>query len=320
MTRVSFFIDHAGRTGGVKVAFRHAGLLRDDGVDAVMVQSSPGAPAWFDAPDVPILDVRAWTPTPGEVTVVPEDTRFTLSSLARAPVRRVMLCQNHFLVGRGLDGATDVRDLGIEHVIATGTEIAAHVRRRFPGLPVSVVPLAVDPAVFRPRRKRLAVAVIPRKRMTEFYHLRDSLRSFRPRWRAVPWLVLVNADEPNVAATLGEAAVFLSLARLEGVGLAALEAMACGCLVCGFHGHGGREFATAANGIWVADDDLDAALAALDRALEAAADGTAGWRVAAARETAGRYTPARERRALLDAWRTILGGDGAAVPEAAAFP
>ena len=38
------------------------------------------------------------------------------------------------------------------------------------------------------------------------------------------------------------ATIFLTFSNQEGFGLPPVEAMACGCLVVGYHGHGGKEF------------------------------------------------------------------------------
>ena len=46
-----------------------------------------------------------------------------------------------------------------------------------------------------------------------------------------------------------------------------LEAMASGCIVVGFHGSGGLEYATDANGIWLRPDHLEAAADALAQAV-----------------------------------------------------
>ena len=69
------------------------------------------------------------------------------------------------------------------------------------------------------------------------------------------------------AAAMGEAGVFLSLGRLESLGLTPLEAMACGCIVAGFTGIGGQEYASPANGFWAAEDDFPSCIKQLRAAL-----------------------------------------------------
>ena len=47
----------------------------------------------------------------------------------------------------------------------------------------------------------------------------------------------------KVASALQEAMLFLSCGHPEGFGLPLAEAIACGCLVVGYHGLAGRDFA-----------------------------------------------------------------------------
>ena len=63
----------------------------------------------------------------------------------------------------------------------------------------------------------------------------DPLADFRIR-------PIVNLDETGVAACLRESLIFLSLGQHEGLPLPPAEAMACGAIVVGYDGFGGREY------------------------------------------------------------------------------
>ncbi|HYH21347.1 MAG TPA: hypothetical protein VD995_22285 [Azospirillum sp.] len=304
MGRILYYCEQSRIAGGIKVSYRHVDTLRRNGFDAAIVHKRVQPPNWFAVPDVPILPVDEVVLSPRDVIVIGEDSRFTLRGVVRTPAHKVLLCQNHFYVAYGLDGARDYSDFGIEAALTSGDVITAFLRRRFPGLPVATAHLAIDPALYRPRAKRLRIAAIPRKRPREMHYIRDLLRAGYPEHADVGWAVLEDADEALVARVLGESAVFLSLARLEGVGLTGLEAMASGCAVTGFLGDGGREYASAENGWWVdGDEDLDGAVRQLAACLTAVRNGTAGARIAAGRATAARYTAEREERELLAFWR-----------------
>lgn len=86
----------------------------------------------------------------------------------------------------------------------------------------------------------------------------------------------------------------------EGFGLPPLEAMSAGCLVVGFAGGGGREYARPANGLWCSEDDVESVIHALARALDMLEDRPrlAGEYVAQGLDTARRYSRDRTRRAL----------------------
>jgi glycosyltransferase involved in cell wall biosynthesis len=83
-----------------------------------------------------------------------------------------------------------------------------------------------------------------------------------------------------------------------------IEAMASGCIVVGFHGYGGMEYAGTENGFWFSPEFLEEVV----DALAAIANGLEGndAKLAAMREagfaTAARYTPALTKEALARAY------------------
>ena len=119
---------------------------------------------------------------------------------------------------------------------------------------------------------------------------------------------LERASESEVAATLGRAALFLSLARLEGLGITALEAMASGCLTVGFTGIGGREFATSENGFWAEEDDCEQVVEDLLRAAAMYDRGDPAFAatVAAGQAAAAAWSHQRFREALGRFWTGYL--------------
>lgn len=308
MGRICYFVDQGRIAGGIKVAYRHVAALRRNGLDAMIVHRRAERPGWFAVPDVPVAAFDDLAFGTDDVVVVPEDARHSLRTAAQLPSRTVMFCQNHFYLASGLAGARDLSSFGIEAVVTSGDEIAGFLRRRFPDMPVSTVHLGIDPDLYRPAPdKRLQIAAVPRKRPYEFKFIRDLVDFACPQSRRFAWVELVDRSEAEVAQAMAESAVFLSLARLEGVGLTGLEAMACGCAVTGFLGGGGREFGTEENGWWAPDEDCDGAADRLAACLQAVLDGSAAMRIDAGRATAARYTLEREEAELLAFWHGVLG-------------
>ena len=307
MTKRIFYVTpQQGIKGGIKVAYQHVAALRRHGFDAAIIHQTAQAPSWFSVPGVPVLAGQECSAGADDVLVFGEDVPDTLRALANHPARKVVLNQNHFNTPVGLGDASDYREFGVAAVVTTGDVITNYIVRRFPGLPVTTVHLTIDPAVFRPLDKVLRIAVVPRKRPLEFRYIQDLLRAQYPRWKALDWAVLEGASEDLVARVLGRSAVFLSLARFEGVGLTALEAMSCGCAVAGFDGIGGREYATSENGFWAPEDDLDSAVKQLAACLQAIMAGSASTLIAAGQATAETYTLVRMETELVAFWRDFL--------------
>lgn len=112
----------------------------------------------------------------------------------------------------------------------------------------------------------------------------------------------------QVAQVLAESQVFASLSHFEGLGLPPLEAMAVGCLVSGWTGHGGSEYATPENGRWVPEGDLEAFVHALAADVQADAS-VVQTRRAAGQATAARFDMAQFEADLSAAWHHVLGDE-----------
>lgn len=291
-------------TGGHKMIIRHVEALNDMGFEAVIHTGGANpTPDWLSHS----AEFRRNEPLRhDDWLVIPDDATPALRHFAPFPNRKIVFLQNHFLAAEnGIGVLTEQEAAPYADFMACSRTVAAWIATYFPGVAVAVVPAFADERLFRPHaaKDRLVVST-PRKREFEVRVIRHA---FFARYRpATPfeWGTLVSATEQQVARTFGRAAIFLSLSRFEGLGMTTLEAMACGCLVAGFTGIGGREYATSANGFWVGEDDCDAAAAAL---AEAAAlvdrnDPRVAQMTEAARETAAHWSHQAFLKALEAFW------------------
>jgi hypothetical protein len=291
--------------GGVRISHHHVRLLVKNGYDAAILLRQDRPQPFFQS-DVPIqLLSSEFRARRGDIYVVPEPWGDILAQLSDKAVRKIVFCQNHFYIPHGLGRHRDYAAYGVDTVLCCGDVIAAFLRGTFGLRRVPIVHNAIDQALFKPAAKRRQIALMPRKMAKEAEFVRMCLRLRHPAFAEVPWVPIDMVPEPEVARLLGESAVFLCLSRLEGVGLPPLEAMAAGCLVVGFTGGGGLEFATPENGYWCQSDDLIGTADGLARALALFDGDPAGYRVrrAAAAETARRYDLERMERELLAFWR-----------------
>ncbi len=294
-------------TGGIKMAFRHVETLRQAGFDAHVATPDAQPPGWFQTTASP-LPLEALAPAT-DVLVFPENHAGFFRHFAPWSNRKVVFCQNQFMIYRGLDGQSDYADFGVTDVLCPGQQVAAFCRRRCPKQTIHLVPYPLDERLFVPRPpKRLQIAYAPRKRPLEAAFVRDLFRADNPAWAAIPWVPLAKMSEAEVARVLGESALYLSLCRFEALPLSLLEALASGCVVAGFTGWGGRDFATSANGWWAAEDDCLDAAAQLTQAARLVIEGGDRLRqmVDAAVSTAAVYSRERFVRQLTACWRQLL--------------
>lgn len=299
--------------GGVKVTYQHAGILSDAGYD-VMIYQPDGRPTWIDVPErITICD--HFTATDDDVLVFPEVLKEILLELATTPFpgKKVLFCQNPFYLYSYSHSGEALTDMGFSHFIVPGRETAQSFSSilRLPN--VHVVPNSVDTSLFHPRAKKLCIATNPRKWPAEggnsaLSHMIKSMLHLKyPETRDIPWYLLENMSQHEVAEIMGFSAIFLALSRQEALPLTPLEAMASRCALVGFHGTGGKDYATHRNGHWFSPEQCEEIVDCLaqlicefkhqssriDRMLDDA------------EKTAHRYSIAATRDAVLQAYGAI---------------
>lgn len=310
MTRIVYMTPSVNsKSGGNKMVFRHVEALRALGFEAVVrhsVRMRP--PAWFrhEAPtEDDTVPLRA-----DDILVLPEDAQEVLRACAGLPNRKVLFCQNPYaLASYGLAGLSPELRAQYRTFMACGVGVAGLIARFFDYELISVVPGFADERFFRPAVKEQLIACSPRHRKVEQMAIRYMFERLHPSAGAWRWEPMETFSEQEVADVMGRASVFLSLARMEALSLTTLEAMASECLVAGFTGIGVREYASAVNGLWVGEDDCEAAAHALVQAVVLAerGGGAAALMRHAAAATAGQWSHAAFVQALAAFWRDRMG-------------
>ena len=302
--------DNPSPSGGVKIIYDHVLHLTKAGYPAFVVHARDGfRPPWFHR-DIPVLyTARGFQVTPQDALVIPEDFTAALFAAKDITAKKFVFCQNHFHIFAGLPDGETWRSLNIGGVIATSDQIRSFVQWALGYADVPVIPCAIQPEMFCPEVKRLQIAVMPRKRAFEVKFIRDTFHHVFGEHRDVPWVILDGASEEEVAGTLRHSAVFLSMNRFEGFGLPPLEAMACGCIVVGFHGWGGLDYVSSDNGFWCEEENLTECVKKLGEVctlFKKNGEGLTRMRYRAM-ETAAVYRPERQKDTLLDFWRKVMG-------------
>ena len=284
------------------MSWRSVELLREEGFDAyVLHRSRSFRPRWFRS-DAAVQWIDAdFRPKRDDILVLPENHRFAYQ-VATEIKHRIIYCQGLYTVYRGFARMPDWRTW-CNHILCSSLTIADFVRDVLRFERRTHIPCYVDRTLFHPEPKRLQIAYMPRKRRREAAFIRECFRELAPDLRHISWVPIDGKSEEQAAAILRQSAAFVSLSKLEGFGLPALEAMACGCLVTGFPAGGGREYATPDNADWV--DEWDLVGCARKLATRLRDEASHAPRVRAALRTADAYPITRTREALTRFWTTI---------------
>ena len=290
-------------SGGHFVSLEHIAALNRVGFNAKVYYVGP--PDGFANFTVPA--VRAGAPLlPDDIIVVGEDHKPLLQQLKSMSCIRVLHNQNPYYTFAGFDSATDLISYPLARVIVPSTFCAERLKAMGMTQPISRVRPAV-PDYFAPAEKRLQIAFSPRKRMIEALYLKGYFGARVPEYAHVPWVALNNMTRADCAQAMAQSSVYAAMPHLESLGLMNLEAMASGCHVVGYTGHGGAEYATPANGDWIAEGDHDAFVEKLRDALKLYESQQPNPKIAAGRATAAQFSQVGFESELRDAWRAIMG-------------
>jgi len=301
-------------TGGIKLAFWHVEALRAAGMEAVIATPGAEPPRWFET-TAPMIDVSQ-VASGDDILVFPENHYALLKTFLSWSNRKLIFCQNQFMVVRGLGGLggwRDYREAGVSGILCEGRCVADFCQMRFPSLPIAMVPVAVDLTLFGgQRQKKLQIAFAPHKRPMEAPFIWDLFCAKNPQFASIPWVEICGAAEKQVAEVLAQSAVCLALCRFESFSMTILEALASGCVTVGFTGFGARQFTTARNGFWAEEDDCIQCAELLGQALSLVTAG--GPRHAdlleAARDSVSCYGREQLACSVVDFWQRYLVGKG----------
>ena len=307
------YISHDSVTpsGGTKVIYSHVLQLVTTGYPAFVVHNRADfALPWMNT-TVPTLHIeKGFEVRPDDILVIPEDYTAALEAFKKVSVRKYVFCQSYIYVFEPLQNNRTWNDFGIAGVFCSSEAVRDFIRVAFGYRNVPVIHNGIPLNVFRPERKKLQIAYMPRKRSAEVVFIRNLFERLCNSHRSVPWIPIDNVDEVAVAKALGESAIFLSTSLYEGFGLPPLEAMACGCVVVGFHGYGGLEYARPNNGFWCEEGRIIECAKTLGHVVSLVEDDEEAVRKVReeALKTSGEFGIGRQEKELTDFWDSVRTG------------
>jgi glycosyltransferase involved in cell wall biosynthesis len=306
--------DATAPSGGIRKLYRHVDVLNRHGFTAAVVHQQPGFRCTWFANDTPVVYAASTPVTRADVLVFPEVYGPQTATVAPG-VRRVVFNQNAYYTFSGYP--PDGRDLPTPYTspdvvaaLVVSEDSRAYLHHVFPSLRIFRLRYGIDPGLFSfGPAKRRALAYMPRKNVADVVQVIHILkcRGVLGDFELVP---IQNRSEAEVAALLKECLLFLSFGHPEGFGLPPAEALACGCLVAGYHGGGGREYFGPAGAYPVEAGDVIGFARTVEEVLRAYRENPAPLRERAERGAAwvrAHYAPAQEEQDIVACWRALLG-------------
>lgn len=299
---------------GIKTLYRQVDLLNKNGISAQIVHQQPGFRCtWFEHETL----VTWWDQTKftqNDTILLPEVLGANIPRIMPG-VPKVVFNQNGFLSFHNhVSPLVETRDSPYAHpdVIAalTVSEATANfLSYGFPKFPVFRIFYSIETDVFKyTATKKRQICYLPRQHKDDPDRLLNLLK-YRGVLQDLDLISLDGKPEAEMATILQESLIFLNFGSAEGFGLPPAEAMACGCIVIGYDGIGGREFLTPEYGYPIAQGDLVSFAQTIEHVLEL-------WEsdrpmVTAIGKHAAKfirmtYSQSQEESSSLEAWVNIL--------------
>ncbi|EDP69663.1 hypothetical protein FBALC1_05743 [Flavobacteriales bacterium ALC-1] len=194
-------------------------------------------------------------------------------------------------------------------VIVNSEDAKEYMNLAFPKLNVHRVKYGFDSKNFSidPSKKR-QICFMPRRLRSDIVQVINILKfkGVLDNWDIQP---IENMNEQQVANCMKESAFFLSFNINEGFGMPPAEAMACGCIVVGYPGHGGKEIFNSEFSYPVKDRDVQDYVKALEVVLKLYEDNNESFikkSKQASEFILSNYSMDKEKQSILEAWSAIL--------------
>lgn len=300
-------------SGGVQVIYRHVELLNKAGIPAKVLHRAnylkkKYAYPWYSA-DVDIRYFYRYQRSPlseDDILVIPE---MELNKVSRFKHDRyVVFIQNCYYTFGESNSIETVKEFyqNAERTLVVSEDSANYVQLLDETLPIGRVYLSIDETLFTyTGEKKLQIAYMSRK-CPEDIHQVVELARHHPALAKFSFVDIHQVPLQKVAKIMRESLIYLSTSSREGFGLPPAEAMACGCLVVGYHGQGGKEFMNPECSFPIEQGNVQGfvrKVVALGEVLSHDAAHFDAIRASAAQQIANRYHPSREKESLLEFWR-----------------
>ena len=307
--------DYVQASGGLRKQYRAVDLLNEAGFPAAVVHRRGGFRLdWFEN-ETRVVGMNDVALGERDVIAVPEVYGAAIGELPRG-IRQVIFNQGAYLaldhIVKGGETATApyAGNPDLAAVVVVSDDSAQVMRYAFPDVPVQRIRHGIDPQLHHPPAEPPArrIAYMTRRRSDEAAQVLRllELRGALAGWEVVP---IHDRSEREVADIMRGSRIFLSFSQREGFGLPPLEALACGCIVVGYHGFGGRELFQEPFALAIEDSDTVAFARAVEdvmRRVDADPAGIAAASEAGSRFALERYSQAAERQSLIDVFGPLL--------------
>ena len=300
-------------SGGIRQLYRMIDLLNANGFDAWVLYPEEGFRVdWFEN-----TTQIEWT---GNMTLSKDDVLILPEIMYKPPevegwlsARKIVYVQGGCLLFDGFDRNLNLIKKFYEQIVEGVVTSSGHafdiISSFFPVANLHRVYYSFDKPPFAYcGEKQRRICYMPRKNGELLSRILDllSMSGISEIWDLCP---IENMSETEVSEVLKSSAIFLCLSENEGFGMPPAEAMACGCVVVGFGGFGGREFLLSEHSCLIDDGDYLSLAACVKELTEGSFDDLIKMGKKASDFILAKYSSEREVQSIVGSFKSILHGE-----------
>lgn len=228
-------------------------------------------------------------------------------------IKKVIFNQNFFYTfenyGLKKGNSTPYLSPNVIATIVASEEAVNYINHTFPEMPVYRIWYGIDSGIFNytPNKKK-QIAYMPRKLREDLEQVINILY-FKNALKGWELIEMDSMNEEEVASSLKESAFFLSFNYREGFGLPPAEAMACGCIVAGYHGIGGKEFFEKTLAYPIEERDVRSYVLTMEHLLNNYEENFDQYQIMGKRASdfiLSNYSLKKEEESVVKAWKEIF--------------
>lgn len=231
-------------SGGVKRLYTHVEILNQSGFSAFILHFKKNFKiTWFTS-NAPVLYLDNNPPfNPNDIIVFPEGLTNIIKKFQSLPFKKVVIALSHSYIFQQMPTGENWKNWGVNSVITPSTVIKNFIEWSMGIENIFIIGTSIDHNIFcyEPQNKLLKVSYILRKDTCSSI-LEKIIKSKYKEFENIIFEAIDNLSIIDYASVLKQSQIFLSTSPHEGINRSILEAMACGCICCGYHGIGAKDY------------------------------------------------------------------------------
>ncbi|WP_367867939.1 glycosyltransferase [Pedobacter sp. WC2423] len=233
-------------SGGVMRLYQFVDTLNANNIESFIIYNTNPGLDWFTH-STKTTEFKSVQITQDDLLIIPEVMADKVLTIFPG-VRKIIFNQNSFKTFKPFihGNFSDVRKAYfhpdvVQTIVASDYDVNV-LSRLFPGIKLGRFYYGINDKLFyfQPNKKKI-ISVMPRKQREDALFLECLLKT-NHKLNDFEIKIIDEMPYEECAEILRESAIFLSFSYQESFGLPPAEAMACGCIVIGYHGQGGKEF------------------------------------------------------------------------------